>query len=66
MSVTAGDVSGAETDASVTIPLSLSVAVGDVDGSETLTNVVVTFTGAPAGLTAATGSLVDNGWALTR
>jgi hypothetical protein len=60
VSVTAGDVSGAETDATVTIPLSLSAPITDGDGSETLTNVVVTFTGAPTGMTATGGTLAGN------
>ena len=58
--ITANDVSGTETDAAVTIALSLSVAIADADGSETLTDVVVTFTGAPAGMTATGGTLVGN------
>jgi VCBS repeat-containing protein len=61
VSVTAGDVSGTETDAAVNIPLSLNTLINDADGSETLTNVVVTFTGAPAGMTASVGTLVGHG-----
>ncbi|TIP80954.1 MAG: hypothetical protein E5X63_29680, partial [Mesorhizobium sp.] len=61
VTVTANDVVGAETDAPVIIALDLSTAITDADLSETLTNVVVTFTGAPAGLTATGGALVDNG-----
>jgi Ca2+-binding RTX toxin-like protein len=61
VTVTANDVSGAETDAPVNIALALSHLITDADGSETLSNVVVTFTGAPAGMTATGGSLVDNG-----
>ncbi|TIO18669.1 MAG: hypothetical protein E5X86_05695 [Mesorhizobium sp.] len=61
VTITANDVVGAETDAPVIIALDLSTAITDADLSETLTNVVVTFTGAPAGLTATGGALVDNG-----
>src|SRR4029079_16645915 len=61
VAIGAGDVSGTETDAPVAIALDLAPVVDDVDGSEHLTDVVVTFTGAPAGLTASAGILADNG-----
>src|SRR5438874_1437312 len=55
--VTANDVSGIETNATVTIALDLSTLITDVDASETLTNVVITFTGDPAEMTGTHGSL---------
>ena len=61
VSVTADDVGGAETDAPVTIALSLSTLIDDVDGSETLTDVVGDVHRRTGRNDRDNGALVDNG-----